>query len=64
VMGATGRGLTEHFGLESGKVDVICASLEGAGASVGGFCAGDTGVVAYQRLLGSGGATSSPNPNT
>ena len=54
AMGATGRGLSEHFGVDAGKVDVITASLEGAGASVGGFCAGDTGVVAYQRLMGSG----------
>mmetsp|Transcript_15376 Transcript_15376/g.37231 ORF Transcript_15376/g.37231 Transcript_15376/m.37231 type:complete len:997 (+) Transcript_15376:181-3171(+) len=54
AMGASGRGLTEHFGMEATKVDVISASLEGAGASVGGFCAGDTGVVAYQRLMGAG----------
>ena len=54
AMGATGRGVTEHFGADAGRVDVIAASLENAGASVGGFCAGDTGVVAYQRLMGSG----------
>ena len=54
AMGPTGRGVTEHFGVETSRVDVIAASLENAGASVGGFCAGDTGVVAYQRLMGSG----------
>ena len=54
AMGGTGRGVTEHFGVDAGRVDVIAASLENAGASVGGFCAGDTGVVAYQRLMGSG----------
>jgi serine palmitoyltransferase len=54
AMGATGRGITEHFGVDAARVDVIAASLENAGASVGGFCAGDTGVVAYQRLMGSG----------
>ena len=54
ALGATGRGVTEHFGVGAGRVDVIAASLENAGASVGGFCAGDTGVVAYQRLMGSG----------
>jgi serine palmitoyltransferase len=54
AMGASGRGLTEHCGVDAGKVDVISASLEGVGASVGGFCAGDTGVVAYQRLMGAG----------
>ena len=54
ALGATGRGVTERFGADPGRVDVIAASLENAGASVGGFCAGDTGVVAYQRLMGSG----------
>jgi serine palmitoyltransferase len=53
-MGDSGRGLTEHVGLSSSAVDVICASLEVACGSVGGFVAGDTGVVAYQRLMGSG----------
>ena len=54
AMGESGRGLIEHVGLPSSSVDVICASLENACASVGGFVAGDTGVVAYQRLMGSG----------
>ena len=54
AMGASGRGLTEHFGVNPKSIDVISASLENAGASVGGFCAGDTGVVAYQRLMGAG----------
>jgi serine palmitoyltransferase len=54
TMGDTGRGLTEHFRMPATAVDVIVASLENACASVGGFVAGDTGVVAYQRLMGSG----------
>ena len=54
TMGETGRGLTEHFRMPATTVDVIVASLENACASVGGFVAGDTGVVAYQRLMGSG----------
>ena len=54
VLGAHGRGLTEHFGLPATKIDCIAASLEGAGASVGGFAAGATGVVGYQRLMGAG----------
>jgi serine palmitoyltransferase len=37
VLGRTGRGLTEHFDIPVSKVDVIAASLEGAGASVGGM---------------------------
>jgi serine palmitoyltransferase len=54
TMGETGRGLTEHYRMPATAVDVIVASLENACASVGGFVAGDTGVVAYQRLMGSG----------
>ena len=50
-MGETGRGLSEHFRIPATAVDVIVASLENACASVGGFVAGDTGVVAYQRLM-------------
>ena len=41
AMGATGRGLSEHFDVDAGRVVVITASLEGAGASVGGvLCRG------------------------
>ena len=47
-------GLSEHFHIPATAVDVIVASLENACASVGGFVAGDTGVVAYQRLMVSG----------
>jgi len=54
VLGATGRGLTEHYRVPISKVDVVAASLEAAGASVGGFAAGAVGVVSYQRLMGSG----------
>ncbi len=54
VLGATGRGATEHFRLKPSAVDVICGSLECAGASCCGFAAGAKGVIAYQRLLGSG----------
>jgi len=61
VLGATGRGATEHFGLKSSDVDVICGSLEGL-ASCCGFSAGATGVVSYQRLLGSGYCFSASPP--
>jgi serine palmitoyltransferase len=109
VLGARGRGLSEHFQIPATKIDCIAASLEGAhphpglvpssagggqrsvvyltdrermwvnqprdamllpstpaltdlaslspsgaGASVGGFAAGATGVVGYQRLMGAG----------
>uniref|UniRef100_A0A7S3Z7V4 serine C-palmitoyltransferase n=1 Tax=Lotharella globosa TaxID=91324 RepID=A0A7S3Z7V4_9EUKA len=62
TLGETGRGATEHFGIGSSAVDVICGSLEGAGASCCGFSTGATGVVAYQRLLGSGYCFSASAP--
>mmetsp|Transcript_4745 Transcript_4745/g.8618 ORF Transcript_4745/g.8618 Transcript_4745/m.8618 type:complete len:1349 (+) Transcript_4745:123-4169(+) len=62
TLGATGRGATEHFGIGSSAVDVLCASLEGSGASCCGFSAGPTGVVSYQRLLGSGYCYSAAPP--
>ncbi len=41
VMGATGRGTAEHFGLE-GKIDIITGTLGKAlGGGAGGFVAGD-----------------------
>uniref|UniRef100_A0A7S3ZEB0 Aminotransferase class I/classII large domain-containing protein n=1 Tax=Lotharella globosa TaxID=91324 RepID=A0A7S3ZEB0_9EUKA len=54
VLGATGRGATEHFGIPVSAVDVICGSLEAVGASCCGFAAGSQGVMGCQRLLGSG----------
>jgi len=62
TLGATGRGATEHFNLSPTAVDVICGSLEGAGASCCGFATGPTGVVSYQRLLGSGYCFSASAP--
>ena len=40
VLGATGRGACEAAGLAPGDVEIICASMGGALASVGGFCVG------------------------
>jgi len=61
IMGASGRGITEHFNLKATEVDVICASLEGM-ASCCGFSAGANGIVSYQRLLGSGYCFSAAPP--
>lgn len=54
VLGETGRGATEHFGVPVTAVDVICGSLESSCATCCGFAAGATGVLACQRLLGAG----------
>lgn len=40
VIGATGRGVTEHFGLASGDVDILMGTLSKTFASCGGFIAG------------------------
>ena len=54
ALGATGRGACEHHGLAPGTVDVVVASLGGALASVGGFCAASREIVDHQRLSGLG----------
>jgi 8-amino-7-oxononanoate synthase len=46
VMGATGRGTSEHFGLE-GEVDLIMGTFSKSMASVGGFIAGEATVIDY-----------------
>jgi len=54
VLGATGRGVTEHFGCDALDVDLIVAELERSLASIGGFCAGTSYVIDHQRLSGAG----------
>lgn len=46
VLGKTGRGTAEHFGLEQ-EVDLIMGTYSKALASIGGFIAGDTDVIHY-----------------
>jgi serine palmitoyltransferase len=62
VLGEHGRGATEHWGLEPGDVDLVCASLETAMGSTGGFCAGKSYVVDHQRLSGLGYCFSASMP--
>ena len=50
VLGRTGRGTLEHYGLTALDVDVLVGSLSGTLASVGGFCTGPVEVVDHQRL--------------
>uniref|UniRef100_A0A1I7ZLI3 Serine palmitoyltransferase 1 n=1 Tax=Steinernema glaseri TaxID=37863 RepID=A0A1I7ZLI3_9BILA len=54
VIGKTGRGVTEHYGVDMIDVDMVMASLENAIASTGGFCCGRSFVVGHQRLSGLG----------
>eukprot|EP00124_Ichthyophonus_hoferi_P000834 Ihof_evm4s35 gene=Ihof_evmTU4s35 len=54
VLGRTGKGVTEHFGVDIHDIDMVCASLENALGTVGGFCAGSTFLIDHQRLSGAG----------
>ncbi len=47
TLGATGRGVHEHFGIEAGAVDVWTGSLSKAVPSNGGFIAGRRDVILY-----------------
>jgi 8-amino-7-oxononanoate synthase len=46
VLGRTGRGTAEHFGLEQ-DIDLIMGTFSKSMASVGGFIAGDAAVIDY-----------------
>ncbi len=50
VLGKTGRGTTEHFGLES-EVDLVMGTYSKSLASIGGFIAGDADVVHYIKHM-------------
>lgn len=54
VLGNTGRGVTEHFGIDMEEVDLIAACLENAVGGAGGFCCGKKYIVDHQRLSGLG----------
>ncbi|KAL7189118.1 hypothetical protein ACSBR1_038897 [Camellia fascicularis] len=54
VLGSSGRGITEQYGVPIEKVDIITASMEHSLATEGGFCVGSVRVTAHQRLSSSG----------
>ncbi|XP_033737233.1 serine palmitoyltransferase 1-like isoform X2 [Pecten maximus] len=54
VLGANGKGVTEHFGISRDEVDLIAATLENAMGTCGGFCCGKKYVIDHQRLSGLG----------
>jgi 8-amino-7-oxononanoate synthase len=47
VLGRTGRGTCEYFGLENGEVDLVVGTCSKSFASVGGFVVGDKKVIDY-----------------
>jgi len=54
VLGKSGRGLAEHYGIPIDKIDIITAGMGTALASDGGFCTGSAKVVDHQRLSSAG----------
>jgi len=54
AMGATGRGIAEHYGLSRGAVDIWMGTLSKTFASCGGFIAGDKTLVEYLRYSAPG----------
>ena len=49
VLGATGRGTLEHFGLE-GKIDLVCGTFSKTFGAIGGFTCTSRDVATYLRL--------------
>ena len=49
IIGKTGRGTCEHFGLENGEVDLIVGTCSKTFATVGGFVVGDEDIIHYMR---------------
>nr|KAG5714100.1 hypothetical protein BaRGS_020428 [Batillaria attramentaria] len=62
VLGASGRGITEHFDIPVDNIELIAASLENSMASMGGFCCGKKFVIDHQRLAGWGYCFSNSQP--
>lgn len=62
VLGASGRGITEHYNMDVSQVAIICSSLSAAAAGVGGFSTGSREVVDYQRLNSAGYVFSASAP--
>lgn len=54
VLGNSGRGLAEFYGVPIEKIDIIAAGMGNALATDGGFCTGSARVVDHQRLSSSG----------
>ncbi|CAM8894918.1 unnamed protein product [Rhodiola kirilowii] len=54
VLGSSGRGITEHFGVPIEKIDIVTAAMGHALATEGGFCTGSTRVIDHQRLSSAG----------
>lgn len=54
VLGATGRGIGEHFDFDPKRVDIWMGGLSKALASCGGYIAGSSALIDYLRYTASG----------
>lgn len=61
-LGATGLGALERFSIARADIDITCADLGNAFATVGGVCVGSKEVVSHQRLSGAGYCFSASQP--
>ncbi|MFK0735275.1 MAG: aminotransferase class I/II-fold pyridoxal phosphate-dependent enzyme [Gloeotrichia echinulata GP01] len=62
VLGQTGRGVQEHFGINSSQVDILMGTISKALGSSGGYIAGSKSLISYLKhsspgFLFSGGAS-------
>ncbi|WP_278262587.1 aminotransferase class I/II-fold pyridoxal phosphate-dependent enzyme [Nocardia sp. AG03] len=62
VLGATGRGVREHFALAGDGVDIWMGTLSKALGSCGGFVAGDADLIGAMKVCAPGVATLSGGP--
>ena len=62
MIGAHGRGLTEHYGVPASDVDVIMGSMATSLGAGGGFCAGSKVVCSHQRINSSASVFSASLP--
>ena len=51
-LGKCGKGVSEHFGVDTILIDILTASMSNALGSNGGFCAGTKQIAEHQRLSG------------
>ena len=62
ILGATGRGTEEHFGMP-GKIDVLIGTFSKAAGSVGGYVVGSRVLVDYLRFFARAGVFTASLPS-